>query len=248
MYKYRERTKRWYRMIHQDPTSPIAGNGSKCGVAGSSTCAVRSKLNAIGCLCETRARLRPTYEGHIHNDRRLVAHRIHMARQRRMSTASTQSEVEPRREQELGSMYDYLAKIILLGPSGCGKSCLLHRFVKGEWRILSSQTIGVEFASKIVRVGTGARRKRIKLQVGCIRAALLLWTNILFSAMGHRGHGAIPIGFALVLPRRSGRPAHLRYCQSQLLWSPTYLSQRRPSPGIPEPNPVVGRQQGRHRR
>lgn len=23
--------------------------------------------------------------------------------------------------QELGSMYDYLAKIILLGPSGCGK-------------------------------------------------------------------------------------------------------------------------------
>jgi len=81
-------------------------------------------------------------------------------------------------------MYDYLAKIILLGPSGSGKcvshslmslakhvsdgchrSCLLHRFVKNEWRTLSSQTIGVEFASKIIRVGTGARRKRIKLQV-----------------------------------------------------------------------------------
>lgn len=45
------------------------------------------------------------------------------------------------------------------------RSCLLHRFVKNEWRILSSQTIGVEFASKIIRVGTGARRKRIKLQV-----------------------------------------------------------------------------------
>ncbi|KAI9744626.1 MAG: hypothetical protein M1818_002155 [Claussenomyces sp. TS43310] len=62
-------------------------------------------------------------------------------------------------------MYDYLAKIILLGPSGSGKSCLLHRFVKNEWRTLSSQTIGVEFASKIVRVGTGARRRRIKLQL-----------------------------------------------------------------------------------
>lgn len=62
-------------------------------------------------------------------------------------------------------MYDYLAKIILLGPSGTGKSCLLHRFVKSEWRILSSQTIGVEFATKIIKVGTGARRKRIKLQV-----------------------------------------------------------------------------------
>ena len=62
-------------------------------------------------------------------------------------------------------MYDYLAKIILLGPSGCGKSCLLHRFVKGEWRVLTSQTIGVEFASKIVKVGTQGRRKRVKLQL-----------------------------------------------------------------------------------
>lgn len=36
-----------------------------------------------------------------------------------------------------------------------------------EWigRILSSQTIGVEFASKTIRIGTGARRKRIKLQL-----------------------------------------------------------------------------------
>ena len=31
--------------------------------------------------------------------------------------------------------------------------------------MLSSQTIGVEFSSKIIRVGTGARRKRIKLQL-----------------------------------------------------------------------------------
>lgn len=62
-------------------------------------------------------------------------------------------------------MYDYLAKVVLLGPSGCGKSCLLHRFVKGEWRVLSSQTIGVEFASKIVKVGSQGRRKRIKLQL-----------------------------------------------------------------------------------
>ena len=34
--------------------------------------------------------------------------------------------------------------------------------------MLSSQTIGVEFASKIIKVGTGARRKRIKLQVQTI--------------------------------------------------------------------------------
>jgi small GTP-binding protein len=55
--------------------------------------------------------------------------------------------------------------VILLGPSGCGKSCILHRFVKGEWRVLTSQTIGVEFASKIVKVGTQGRRKRVKLQL-----------------------------------------------------------------------------------
>ncbi|KAK6582183.1 hypothetical protein PZA11_005880 [Diplocarpon coronariae] len=108
-----------------------------------------------------------------------------MVRPRQVSAASDDSGGTAR-NQELGSMYDYLAKIILLGPSGSGKdergcgergegreeggvdearSCLLHRFVKNEWRIVSSQTIGVEFASKIIRVGTGARRKRIKLQV-----------------------------------------------------------------------------------
>ncbi|KAI1431755.1 P-loop containing nucleoside triphosphate hydrolase protein [Xylaria sp. CBS 124048] len=87
-----------------------------------------------------------------------------MTRPRRSSVASEES-TGTAGNQELGSMYDYLVKIILLGPSGTGKSCLLHRFVKSEWRVLSSQTIGVEFASKIIKVGTGARRKRIKLQL-----------------------------------------------------------------------------------
>ncbi|KAK4184471.1 P-loop containing nucleoside triphosphate hydrolase protein [Podospora australis] len=89
-----------------------------------------------------------------------------LGRPRGSSIASEDSSTATiRDERELGSMYDYLAKIILLGPSGTGKSCLLHRFVKSEWRVLSSQTIGVEFASKIIKVGTGARRKRIKLQL-----------------------------------------------------------------------------------
>ncbi|KIW85076.1 hypothetical protein Z517_00464 [Fonsecaea pedrosoi CBS 271.37] len=88
-----------------------------------------------------------------------------MARPRRASAASDLSSV-PDQNQELGSMYDYLAKIVLLGPSGTGKSCLLHRFVKNEWRVLSSQTIGVEFSSKIIKIGTPPNRsKRIKLQL-----------------------------------------------------------------------------------
>ncbi|RAL04379.1 putative Ras family GTPase (Rab4b) [Aspergillus ibericus CBS 121593] len=87
-----------------------------------------------------------------------------MVRQRSLSNASSTSSL-PERNQELESMYDYLAKVILLGPSGAGKSCVLHRFVKSEWRVLSSQTIGVEFSSKIVKLGTGPRRTRIKLQL-----------------------------------------------------------------------------------
>lgn len=62
-------------------------------------------------------------------------------------------------------MYDYLFKILLVGPSGTGKSCLLHRFVHSSFRVLTSQTIGVEFASKILKIGTGSRRKRVKLQL-----------------------------------------------------------------------------------
>ncbi|KAJ5708006.1 Ras-related protein RABA1b [Penicillium malachiteum] len=87
-----------------------------------------------------------------------------MGRPRGLSSVSTVSSV-PDQDQELGSMYDYLAKVILLGPSGAGKSCVLHRFVKNEWRVLSSQTIGVEFSSRIVKLGTGSSRKRIKLQL-----------------------------------------------------------------------------------
>jgi len=42
---------------------------------------------------------------------------------------------------------------------------LLHRFIRDEWKALSSHTIGVEFANKIIKVGSGTRRKRLKLQV-----------------------------------------------------------------------------------
>ncbi|KAJ4350790.1 hypothetical protein N0V95_004402 [Ascochyta clinopodiicola] len=91
-----------------------------------------------------------------------------MGRNRATSIASTRSGEAP--TQELGSMYDYLAKTVLLGPSGAGKSCLLHRFVRDEWRVLSSQTIGVEFSSKIVHIADRkssslSNRKRIKLQL-----------------------------------------------------------------------------------
>ncbi|KAJ4292648.1 hypothetical protein N0V90_009311 [Kalmusia sp. IMI 367209] len=46
---------------------------------------------------------------------------------------------------------------------------MLHRFINSSWKILSSQTIGVEFASKIVHIQprdpSRGPRKRIKLQL-----------------------------------------------------------------------------------
>ncbi|CAN6645388.1 GTP-binding protein Ypt31p/YPT8 [Trichomonascus vanleenenianus] len=86
-------------------------------------------------------------------------------RRRAPSTASSKSSTSMYMDQELDALYDYLAKIILLGPSGCGKSCILHRFVKGDWKILTSQTIGVEFSSKIIKVGQGASKRGMKLQL-----------------------------------------------------------------------------------
>uniref|UniRef100_A0A060T7H0 ARAD1C28160p n=1 Tax=Blastobotrys adeninivorans TaxID=409370 RepID=A0A060T7H0_BLAAD len=88
-----------------------------------------------------------------------------MRRRAPSSTSSLKSSVNDSiiENQELDPLYDYLAKIILLGPSGCGKSCLLHRFVNDEWKVLSSQTIGVEFSFKIVKCGQGSRG--VKLQV-----------------------------------------------------------------------------------
>ncbi|KAF2222508.1 P-loop containing nucleoside triphosphate hydrolase protein [Elsinoe ampelina] len=63
------------------------------------------------------------------------------------------------------SHYDYLLKIILLGPSGSGKTSLLHHFLHSSPLLLTSQTIGVEFASKILVLGSGSTKRRIKLQL-----------------------------------------------------------------------------------
>ncbi|KAF8312410.1 ras-domain-containing protein [Cantharellus anzutake] len=52
-------------------------------------------------------------------------------------------------------------KFVIIGESGTGKSCLLHHFVRNTFREQSAHTIGVEFASRIVKIGD----RRIKLQL-----------------------------------------------------------------------------------
>ncbi|KAG2677775.1 hypothetical protein I3760_12G112300 [Carya illinoinensis] len=48
--------------------------------------------------------------------------------------------------------YDYLFKVVLIGDSGVGKSNLLSRFTRNEFNNDSKSTIGVEFATRSVRV------------------------------------------------------------------------------------------------
>ncbi|UZJ52150.1 hypothetical protein CBS101457_001470 [Exobasidium rhododendri] len=62
---------------------------------------------------------------------------------------------------ELAQAYDFLLKMIIIGDSGTGKSCLLHHFIHNLYKENSAHTIGVEFSSRIVKVGN----KNVKLQL-----------------------------------------------------------------------------------
>lgn len=61
----------------------------------------------------------------------------------------------------LDEEYDFLFKIVLIGindfesvkgDSGVGKTNLLSRFTKNEFNLESKPTIGVEFATKTMKV------------------------------------------------------------------------------------------------
>ncbi|KAJ8494086.1 hypothetical protein OPV22_015807 [Ensete ventricosum] len=57
--------------------------------------------------------------------------------------------------------YDYLFKVVLISDSGVGKSNLLSRFTRNEFSLESKSTIGVEFATRSIRV----EDKVIKAQI-----------------------------------------------------------------------------------
>lgn len=57
--------------------------------------------------------------------------------------------------------YDYLFKVVLIGDSGVGKSNLLSRFTRNDFNLESMSTIGVEFATRSIRVDN----KTIKAQI-----------------------------------------------------------------------------------
>ena len=49
--------------------------------------------------------------------------------------------------------YDYILKVIVIGNSGVGKSSLVVRLIDDFFDENQSSTIGVEFGSKLLRVG-----------------------------------------------------------------------------------------------
>ncbi|XP_056902246.1 RAB11a, member RAS oncogene family, like isoform X1 [Takifugu flavidus] len=57
--------------------------------------------------------------------------------------------------------YDYLFKVVLIGDSGVGKSNLLSRFTRNEFNLESKSTIGVEFATRSIKV----EGKTVKAQI-----------------------------------------------------------------------------------
>jgi Ras-related protein Rab-2A len=57
--------------------------------------------------------------------------------------------------------YDYLLKFIIIGDSFVGKSCLMMRFIEEKFSILTDPTIGVEFGTKVISVGS----HQIKVQI-----------------------------------------------------------------------------------
>lgn len=54
-----------------------------------------------------------------------------------------------------------MLKFLIIGDAGSGKSCILHAFLENKFKQGSAHTIGVEFGSKIVRIGN----KTVKLQI-----------------------------------------------------------------------------------
>ncbi len=57
--------------------------------------------------------------------------------------------------------YHYQFKFILFGNSNVGKSCIMHQFLKREFKEKIDPTIGVDLGSKIINIDD----KVLKLQI-----------------------------------------------------------------------------------
>ncbi|KAJ0801608.1 putative small GTP-binding protein [Helianthus annuus] len=87
--------------------------------------------------------------------------------------------------------YDYLFKLVLIGDSGVGKSNLLSRFAKNEFNLESKSTIGVEFATRSIRVDDKIVKAQIWDTAGQERFGVLLLYRAITSAYYRGAVGAL---------------------------------------------------------
>ena len=80
--------------------------------------------------------------------------------------------------------YDYLFKVVLIGDSGVGKSNLLSRFTKNEFSLESKSTIGVEFATRSIRVDEKVVKAQIWDTAGQERFSPISYTTLSLSVFG----------------------------------------------------------------
>ncbi|KAK6229357.1 hypothetical protein SCA6_018308 [Theobroma cacao] len=74
--------------------------------------------------------------------------------------------------------YDYLFKVVLIGDSGVGKSNLLSRFTRNEFSLESKSTIGVEFATRSIRVDDKIVKAQIWDTAGQERKTVVCTTEL----------------------------------------------------------------------
>lgn len=80
--------------------------------------------------------------------------------------------------------YDYLFKVVLIGDSGVGKSNLLSRFTRNEFSLESKSTIGVEFATRSIRVDDKVVKAQIWDTAGQERYPIFHYFIVFFSLGG----------------------------------------------------------------
>lgn len=96
--------------------------------------------------------------------------------------------------------YDYLFKVVLIGDSGVGKSNLLSRFTRNEFSLESKSTIGVEFATRSIRVEEKVVKAQIWDTAGQERYAIVLHFVQLLVGLGFHLGLMCQFCFSIVAP------------------------------------------------
>ena len=60
---------------------------------------------------------------------------------------------------------DYILKTVIVGNTGVGKSCLIQKYTRDQFISFHETTIGVDFATKHLRIPLFNRLYNIKLQL-----------------------------------------------------------------------------------